>query len=405
MKILFLSLTYSTAGHKSFYESLLQQFVAHGHEVFVACAKEKRAQEKVGLDTISNIKVLRIGTGNITGNLSLIEKGISTLKIDSQFLSAVKKYYGHIKFDLIMYPTPPITLVNTVSAIKKATGAKTYLLLKDIFPQNAVDLGMMKKTGLKGILYKNFRRKEKKFYKVSDYIGCMSPANVEYVLRHNNFVKSECVEVCPNCMDIPMCEPTFSRKSDNIRKKYNIPKDAVIFLYGGNLGKPQGIDFLVEALKRTSNNKKAFFIIVGDGSQRYLIKDYIETTKPENAILLDYMPKEEYQQIADACDVGLIFLDHRFKIPNYPSRLLSYMTAGMPILAATDSNTDIGTIARDNGYGFCCESNNVEDFAKAVDDMIAADRVEMGMNAWKFFLENYTTEISYNIIMKHFDNK
>lgn len=355
------------------------------------------------MEVINGIQVLRIGTGNITGNISPIEKGISTLRIDGQFQRAVKKYYGHINFDLILYPTPPITLVNTITSVKRATGAKTYLLLKDIFPQNAVDLGMMKKTGLKGVLYKSFRRKEKKLYQVSDYIGCMSPANVEYVIRHNEFVNRKKVEVCPNSIDIPYKVPAFRKISKGIRKKYNVPDGAVIFLYGGNLGKPQGIDFLVKALYEVRNNPKAFFMIVGAGAQKYLLEEYIRDKKPKNAILLDYMPKDEYQQIAEACDVGLIFLDHRFQIPNYPSRLLAYLTAGVPVLCATDPNTDIGTIARDNGYGFCCESNDVKAFAKAVDSMILADREQMGKNAWEFFLKNYTTEIGYNIIMKHFE--
>lgn len=403
MRVLFLSLTYSTVEHKSFYETLLQQFVSHGHEVYVACAKEKRDEEVEGLEVINGIQVLRIGTGNITGNISPIEKGISTLRIDGQFQRAVKKYYGHINFDLILYPTPPITLVNTITSVKRATGAKTYLLLKDIFPQNAVDLGMMKKTGLKGVLYKSFRRKEKKLYQVSDYIGCMSPANVEYVIRHNEFVNRKKVEVCPNSIDIPYKVPAFRKISKGIRKKYNVPDGAVIFLYGGNLGKPQGIDFLVKALYEVRNNPKAFFMIVGAGAQKYLLEEYIRDKKPKNAILLDYMPKDEYQQIAEACDVGLIFLDHRFQIPNYPSRLLAYLTAGVPVLCATDPNTDIGTIARDNGYGFCCESNDVKAFAKAVDSMILADREQMGKSAWEFFLKNYTTEIGYNIIMKHFE--
>lgn len=404
MKILFLSLTYSTVEHKSFYETLLQQFVKRGHDVYVACAKEKSAKEKVGLVMINNIVVLRVGTGNITGNISPIEKGISTLRVDGQFLAAVKKQYGTMKFDLIMYSTPPITLVNTISAVKKWTGATTYLLLKDIFPQNAVDLGMMSKTGLKSLLYKSFRRKEKKLYKVSDYIGCMSPANVEYVLRHNDFVEKDSIEVCPNSIDVPDKEPEYVKNSVELRKKYSIPEEAVIFLYGGNLGKPQGINFLVKALRNERNNSKAFFMIVGDGAQRHLIKEYIDTERPNNAVLLDYLPKDDYQLIADSCDVGMIFLDHRFTIPNYPSRLLAYLIAGMPVLSVTDPNTDIGTIARDNGYGFCCESNDLDGFSKAVNDMISADRVQMGKNAWKFFLDNYTTEIGYNIIMKHFKN-
>ena len=61
-----------------------------------------------------------------------------------------------------MYSTPPITFCRAVDYVKKRDNAQTYLLLKDIFPQNAVDIGMMSKQGIKGILYKFFREKEKR---------------------------------------------------------------------------------------------------------------------------------------------------------------------------------------------------------------------------------------------------
>lgn len=304
---------------------------------------------------------------------------------------------------MILYPTPPITLANTIAWAKKYYGAKTYLMLKDIFPQNAVDLGMMQKTGLKGILYKMFRKKERFFYSISDTIGCMSPANVEYLLQHNPEINKKKVEVCPNCLSIPINIPTFKRDSSELKKKYEIPDDAVIFIYGGNLGKPQGISFLIDCLRYTKNNSKAYFIIIGSGSEFGKLKAFVDSEKPANVKLLNYMPKDEYQLISDQCDVGMMFLDHRFTIPNFPSRILNYLASGNPVLAATDANTDIGTIARDNGFGFCCESNDVKGFAKAVDDFINADREAMGENGWNFFKNNWSVENGYHIIMKHFE--
>ena len=143
------------------------------------------------------------------------------------------------------------------------------------------------------------------------------------------------------------------------------------------------------------------------GTDLYIMVDvtnYSESysEKPANVKLLNYMPKDEYQLISDQCDVGMMFLDHRFTIPNFPSRILNYLASGNPVLAATDANTDIGTIARDNGFGFCCESNDVKGFAKAVDDFINADREVMGEKGWNFLKNNWSVENGYNIIMKHF---
>lgn len=403
MNILFLSLSFSSKGHRSFYEDLLMEFQNRGDHVYVVCAKEKKSNEEAGVSVREDgLTVLRVSTGNITGNVPIIEKGIATMRIDGQFLKAINHHFKDLKFDLILYPTPPITLVNTISAVKKRTGANTYLLLKDIFPQNAVDLGMMSKHGIKGLLYRYFRRKEQKLYKVSDFIGCMSPANVEYVLRHNSFVRKDQIEVCPNSIRLPEENPLTTAKDDSaMRAKYNIPKEAVTFIYGGNLGKPQGIPFLMKCLETEKDNEKAFFIIVGTGSEFTKLKEFLDSYGGKNAILLNYLPKEEYQQLASLCEVGMIFLDYRFTIPNFPSRLLSCLTNALPILAATDPNTDIGRIAEGNGFGYSCMSNDVEGFKEAVAKLIAADRKAMGAKGWQFLKDNYTTETGWEIITNH----
>ena len=113
------------------------------------------------------------------------------------------------------------------------------------------------------------------------------------------------------------------------------------------------------------------------------------------------LPKEDYDMLVRSCDVGLIFLDHRFTIPNYPSRLLPYLESKMPIICCTDKNTDIGRIAEENGYGFWCESVKPEDFTALVDKMLAADRKAMGERGYAFLKENYLVEHTYKAIMKH----
>lgn len=401
MKVIFLSISYSENDHISFYEELLQEFVSNGHEVFVACASEKRKGKNTEVADERGIHVLRIKTGNITGNVNIIEKGIATIMIDKQFQKAIARYYSDEKFDLILYPTPPITLVGTVAYLKKKCDATSYLLLKDIFPQNAVDLGMLSKTGIKGIIYKAFRSKEKRLYNISDYIGCMSPANVDYVLKHNSFVKKEKIEVCPNCVKLLDDIHTMEEKIE-IRKKYRIPIDKKVFVYGGNLGKPQGIDFFLSCLDATKNLDDAFILVVGGGSEANKIKSFISEHGINNAMLLDSLPKADYELLADACDVGLVFLDYRFSIPNFPSRILSYMQRSKPVIVATDSNTDMGDIVVENGFGWKCLSNDVNAFKNCVEQALVSDTKQMGLNGRRYMEENYTVQKGYEIIMKHF---
>ena len=290
-----------------------------------------------------------------------------------------------------------------IKYLKKVNpSVQTYLLLKDIFPQNAVDLGMMSKTGLKGFLYRFFRNKEKKLYTLSDHIGCMSPANVRYVIEHNPEVRPEKVELAPNSYERVEQTVLTENEYHAIREKYSLPIDRPIFIYGGNLGKPQGIPFLIKCLDANAERQDCHFVVIGNGTEYNKLKTWCMTKQPKSVSVFKSLPKEDYDQLVRACDVGIIFLDYRFTIPNYPSRLLPYLMEKKPIIAATDPNCDMGGIAEHNGYGLWCPSNDVSAFTHCVDKVLASDIKNMGETGYRFYLENYTIEHTYNAIMNHF---
>lgn len=401
MKILFLTLLdFNTIYEPGIYTDLLREFVKDGNEVYVVSPVEARKNIETHLITENHALILKQKIGNVQKTKSLIEKGISTLTLEKKIISGIKTYFSNVKFDLVLYSTPPITLCNAIEYVKKRDNAKTYLLLKDIFPQNAVDLGMLSKSGAKGILYKYFRNKEKKLYALSDRIGCMSQANVDYVIKHNPDVPLNKVEVCPNCIE-PIDMSVSEEQRIAIRQKYGIPLDKKVFVYGGNLGKPQGISFLINCL-RAAKDTGAYFLIVGDGTEYSKLEAFVNQEKPEHVKLMKRLPKEDYDAMVGSCDVGMLFLDHRFTIPNFPSRLLSYMQAKLPVLAVTDPNTDVGKVIVDGGFGWWCESNDVEGVKEKVTEIIKSDLATKGSNSRKYMLDNYDVEDSYKIIMKHF---
>lgn len=399
MNILFLSLSkYRTITARGIYSDLLRCFVKKNDKVHIISPADSRKYKKSEIVEEKNSKILTVYTGKIQ-KTNIIEKGINTLLLESRFISAIKKNFKDIKFDLIIYSTPPTTFVNAVKYVKKRDGAKTYLLLKDIFPQNAVDLGMMKKSGVKGLLYKYFRNKEKKLYAVSDKIGCMSQANADYVLKHNPEISAEKVEICPNSIEVTNERLSPEQKAE-IRQKFNIPTDKTVFIYGGNLGRPQDIPFIIECLKANADFDDRFFVICGTGTEYPKLKNYMDAEKPANVLLINGLPKNEYESFVGCCDIGLIFLDHRFTIPNFPSRLLSYMQKGMPVLACTDINTDIGKVITNGHFGWWCESNLIQNFSDTVKEAINSDIKTLGENAFKYLNENYAAEKTYEIIRK-----
>lgn len=416
---------------RNIYTALLRKFRDEGWNVYIVTPHERSLGMPTELVDVKdnasdNLNEKRGGSVHILGVKTLnlqktnaIEKGIGQVLVESQFTSAIKKYLSDVKFDLVLYSTPPITFPKVIAYLKRQNPqALTYLLLKDIFPQNAVDLGMMSKTGVKGVLYRFFRKKEKRLYALSDYIGCMSPANVEYVLRHNPEVSPAKVEVAPNSVELCHTDYTDGTDRNTVREKYGLPTDKPIFIYGGNLGKPQGIPFLMECLEANAKRTDCHFVVIGTGTEMPRLKAWYdnlnanandnENSKPStvngklNITVMKGLPKAEYDELVRTCDVGLIFLDHRFTIPNFPSRLLSYLENRMPVLCATDPNTDMGRIAEENGFGYWCESNSVEAFTAVLDKMITADRQAMGEKGYEYLKTNYTVENTYGAIIRHF---
>lgn len=388
MNLLFLSLLdFDTFDERNIYSDLLREFIKNGHKVCCISPVEKRKNQETRMLRFGENCILKLKIGN-TQKVNLIEKGISTLRIEPLFIQGVRKYFSNVKFDLVLYATPPVTFAKVIRFVKNRDGAKSYLMLKDIFPQNSVDLGMLSKSGIKGLVYKYFRHKEKLLYALSDKIGCMSQANVDYVIEHNPEIPQEKIEICPNCVE-PI-DMRFSEDEKNeIRKKYDFPLDKKIFVYGGNLGRPQDVPFIVKCLKACADIETAYFVIAGSGTDRHFIEEYINREHPNHVKLLGQIQKKEYDQMVACCDVGLVFLDHRFTIPNFPSRLLSYMQAGLPVLACTDSSTDIGRVITDGNFGWWCESNDVMGFMNCIYVVSKPNTEVFRDRSFLYLTENY----------------
>ena len=173
MNILFLTIgAFDSIEKHGLYPDLLRVFAREGHSLYIVSTRERRTGLPTELLEDASSHRLQVRIGNIT-RTNLLEKGLSTVTIGQCYQRAIQKYWRDVRFDLVLYSTPPITLAGVVDWVKRRDGARTYLLLKDIFPQNAVDVGILKKSGLKGLIYRYFRAKEKKLYAISDRIGCI----------------------------------------------------------------------------------------------------------------------------------------------------------------------------------------------------------------------------------------
>lgn len=377
------------------YTELAQEILGRGHNVYVIALLERKSGLETSYKKEYGLNVLRLKCGDMF-NVSLLAKGITTVSVPYMFRRAIKRYFGGVKFDLVIYPTPPITLCQTVRFLKKRDGCGTYLILRDIFPQNGVDLGIIRSK----LLYLYFRLKEKKLYGISDHIGCMSERNVEYIALHNKIDKNK-LELLYNWAKLSDDESGPDRIC--YRRKYAL-ENKIIALFGGNIGPAQEMGFLLSLIELYRDRDDIVFLIVGDGTEKETVLRTIEEKRLTNAIMKDRLPSREFDRLARECDIGLINLDRRFTIPNIPSKVLSYFKASIPVLASVDRSTDFGRLLDDAGAGLWSITGDLESYRQNFETLVsnAGLRREMGLNGRRFLQMELTVEKACDIIMDHF---
>ena len=368
------------------------------HDILVVSPDQNIKVNSYQFNEERNINVYRVGILPYF-NVNFLKKGVSALTSSYLLRNFIKKNLPEKKYDLVLYESPPTTNVNVIKLIKKKYKCLSYLMLKDIFPQNAVDLGIFKKTSF---VFAYFRMKEKKLYNISNIIGCMSNANMNYILQHNNIDKSK-VRYFPNTKRI-IGSPNSKKSNTGILTKYGIPNNKKIILFGGNMGKPQFIPLLCNLIHDFRNNNDIFFVFVGRGQERNLLDKEIALHDIKNAKLIDNLHRNEYESILPLVSIGLIVLNPNFTIPNFPSRILSYMEHSIPVFAATDKITDIKELIINNNIGVWSYSGNRDEVYKSLMNMIYSDNLkQMGVNGYNYVVGNFDVEKSVKYIEQHFE--
>jgi len=388
MRVLFLMISYpDVSSNNNMYTDLTFDFLKNDHEVYVAAPSFNSTK----ICHENGITVLRIRTLPLF-NTSILRKGISNILLPYQYKIAINKHLKNIRFELVVTATPPITFIETASYFKKKFGSKVYLILRDIFPQNAKDLGLIKNY----FVFRYFRGKEKKLYKIADSIGCMSDKNIDFVHSHNPDVNPGKLHLLPNWTKV--------NQSVNIgigiKKKLNI-EDKFIAIFGGNFGVPQKIEFLIDVAEKIIELKDIIFLLIGEGTEKNNINRMVLSKNLTNVLILDQLPREEYLELLTECDVGLVNLSDKFTIPNIPSRTLAYWSVKLPILAAVDQNTDYGALLEKCNGGLWSVTGNIDNY---IDNLLVLynnpeKRKQMGENGYNYLITELNPEKACKTIL------
>ena len=391
MKVLFLMIAYPNVSRDSnMYTDLTQEFLLKGHDVYVAAPDISPTK----LSVEGGVKVLRIKTLPLF-NTSVFQKGIANVLLPYQYRSAIIRFLPQIQFDVVITPTPPITFVGLAKFFKKKYGSKVYLILRDIFPQNAKDLGLINNM----LIFNFFRRKEKELYLIADSIGCMSRKNIEYVLSHNPEVNPDKLHLLPNWMRVKELD-----NNSNKQKSVLDLNGKFVAIFGGNFGTPQKIEFIVEVAEKLKGRKEFLFLLVGDGTEKNRIKKLVEGKQLPNIVILDLLSRDEYLGLLKECNVGLVNLSDKFTIPNIPSRTLAYWALKLPVLAAVDKNTDYGELLGASNGGLWSVMGETDAYIANLVSLYnnPEKRKQMGENGYNYLVRELNSQNAYKTIISKF---
>ena len=397
MNIFFISLDdFNTLEAHGTYSDVLREFVKQGDYVCAISPTADANRRGVIHDSklCDIIKPLIIDSQKT----SMIQKGLSIATISRRIIHEIhgSSILKKKRFDLILYATPPVTIAPVIEAIKRETSyAMSFLMLKDMWPQVAIDVGMLNTQGIKGLMVTILKHYERRLYHVSDWIGCMSPANMKYLRDHNNEIPSQKLILCPNSMEPFEVESNATFQ----REKYGIEQNDIVLLYGGNIGKMQGIPYLCECLCAVESFNHVKFVVCGNGTEYEALKKYISTRRLKHTILINGLPREQFEALTKACDYGMVYLDWRATTPNFPSRILPYMNNAKPIIACTDTATDVGNIIQDNGFGWWVPSNDVNAFVEVINKVIDnPGYADMCSRSREYLIKHFTSKDTVAII-------
>jgi len=337
---------------------LAQELLQLGHEPIIITPSEDLHKACIS-ETIDGIQVFRLSTLK-TINVGNIKRGINEILLPFIILYRIRKSNFPIKeLNAIVWYSPTIFFGPVVKFLKSSSNCPSYLILRDIFPEWTLDLGILKK----GPIYYLFKLVAKYQYSVADIIGVQTSSNLKYL---ENWVKkpNRKLEVLNNWLSLAHSQKT------SISLTGTCLNGRKIFIYIGNMGIAQGMDILIDLAESMKNRRDVGFLFVGRGTEVENLQTSVADKKLDNILFYNEIDSKEIPSLLDMCHIGLIALDPRHKSHNIPGKFLTYMQAGLPVLARINGGTDLVDLIKDENVGRVYIGNKVDDFRNLAEELI-----------------------------------
>jgi glycosyltransferase involved in cell wall biosynthesis len=362
-----------------------------GHNVVVLTPSEGLC-EPLTISIEDGLLIARVRARNVKSS-NKVRRALAEARLSTNLWRRATDFLRENRCDLILFYSPTIFFGPLVRKLKALWGCPAYLILRDVFPEWAVDAGILRT----GLVHRFFHRMEVYQYQTADLIAVQSPSNLEYfarAFRPNQFRLNVLYNwALLNETDLP---------NTNWRARLGL-ENKLVFFYGGNIGVAQDIDNLLRLAVRLAPRTNIHLLLVGNGSEVERLNNSIAAQGLRNIQIVPAVGQNEYLSMVSEFDVGLISLDTRFKTHNIPGKLLSYLYWGLPVLASVNPGNDLFDLLNRNRAGFCVVNGDQENLVAAaqrlVDDPVL--RSGMGRNGRRLLEQTFSVKAAADQILAH----
>lgn len=301
-------------------------------------------------------------------------------------LSAALNLIGVSRPDVIVVISPPLQLALTALAAGKLWRAPVLLVIKDIVPDVAISLGMLKNRGIIGIA----RALERFCYQHADRISVIGDGFIRNLLSKG--VPTEKLSLIPDWVDTNLVYPM--ERVNSFRRRHGIPADTCLVLYSGNMSFKQGLDNVISAAERLQDRPDVQFCLTGQGAARSALEEMVKHRRLTNVSFLPFEPEETYPEMLAAADI--LLLSQRADVGDavLPCKFLNYMAAGRPIVSAVSAESETAVYMRKADCGRLVPPEEPAALAEAISDLFGDQvlRALLGTNGRRFVEAQFSRE-------------
>jgi colanic acid biosynthesis glycosyl transferase WcaI len=267
------------------------------------------------------------------GNKLLRMVGWMGFHLGSLLLGSILSF----KPEIILAPSPPLTIGVVAWFLGKLRRCPWVYNVQEIYPDIAINLGELRNPSL----IRFFQRLERFVYRSAAGLAVISEGMVERILAKG--VPREKVHLIPNFVDLTEFVP--GEKCNPFSLEHGL-QDQLVVLYAGNMGKPQGLDVLIDAAALLRDERGIRFVLMGTGSERAALEERARVLKLSNVLFLGQQPYNSMGAVHATASICFVSQAPRTASDGIPSKVFRILGSGRPILASTSSDSDLARIVR-----------------------------------------------------------